>query len=203
MIVEKIITDDIENLGGPNQVQFWTRYSTKCRSKWLRTTERYTCADADVIEAECPNVLSVLPKNSIRLRVHTRYGTQTSADIDGVTAAYTNSIRWKVQHGRFLSENDVDYALQVCVLGTNIATELFGKTSPLGQEVKIPVRRKMLVRCRVVGIMTPKGNQLSNIRSLDDFIYVPLTTHQQRLSGINYVERLIIFSKKRQMPTVL
>ena len=56
-----------------------------------------------------------------------------------MTADYASGIHWEVQHGRFLSENDIDNALQVCVLGANAATELFGETSPLGQEVRIQV----------------------------------------------------------------
>lgn len=194
---KEIIDDDIAKLGGPNQVQFSIRYSVRQRGKWQQTTERYTLADADAIEAACPDIISVFPKNGRYPRwIKTRYGTQTRAYIDGVTAGYAHGIHWRVQHGRFLSENDTDNALQVCVLGANVATELFGDTPPLRQEVKIPIRGKRLVRCRVVGIMTSKGNQLSNIRSLDNFIYIPLTTHQLRFTGIKYVERLIVFFKK-------
>ena len=194
---KKLITNDIAKLGGPNQVQFWICYSRRQLGKLRRTTERYTLADADAIESESPQVIRVLSKNSKYPRwVHTRHGTQIRADIDGVTADYASGIRWKVQQGRFLCENDVDNALQVCVLGANVATELFGGTSPLGQEVKISIRSKKLVRCRVVGVMASKGNQLSSLKSLDNFIYVPLTTHQQRLSGKKYVERLIVFFQK-------
>ena len=195
---KKIIVDDLEKLGGPNQVQFWTRTSLRKRERRYPTTERYTLSDAHAIEVKCPNVLLVLPKQGkFQLWVTTRYGHQTRAYVAGVTADYASGIRWEVQHGRFLSENDIDNALQVCVLGANAATELFGETSPLGQEARIQVsRRQPLIRCRVVGVMVAKGNQLSGIRSLDNFIYIPLTTHQQRLSGTNYVERLIIFFEK-------
>lgn len=194
---KKLIADDIAKLGGPNQVQFWVRYSRRQRGRLRRTTERYTLFDADAIESESPRILRVLPKNSKYPRwVHTRHGAQIRAEIDGVTAGYASGIQWKVQQGRFLSKNDIDNVLQVCVLGANVATELFGTTAPLGQEVKISVRRKKLVRCRVVGVMTPRGNQLSSLSSLDNFIYVPLTTHQQRLTGKKYVDRLIVFFQK-------
>ena len=59
-----LIAQDIEKLGGTNQVQFWTRTSIwKHRRFVRRTTERYTLEDARAIEAECPNVLFVLPKH--------------------------------------------------------------------------------------------------------------------------------------------
>ena len=196
---KQLIAEDIEKLGGANQVQFTIRTFTRHRGRRYPTTERYTLADADAdaIERECPDVIRVLPQNGRLPRwVNTRHGTQTRADIDGVTASYAIGLRWEVGYGRFLSENDIEKALQVCVLGANVATELFGETFPLGQEVRIPIGRKMVVRCRVVGVMTPKGNQLSGIRSLDNSVYVPLTTHQQRIYKNRYVKRLIIFFQK-------
>lgn len=35
-------------------------------------------------------------------------------------------MRYDLREGRFLSENDIDNATQVCVLGATVATELFG-----------------------------------------------------------------------------
>ena len=58
---KKIIVDDLEKLGGPNQVQFWTRTSLRKRERRYPTTERYTLSDAHAIEVKCPNVLLVLP----------------------------------------------------------------------------------------------------------------------------------------------
>lgn len=194
---QKIIADDLDKIGGPNQVQLWTQVIYKRKGKWRKTTERYTRSDADAIEAECPDVLNVLPTNGrYRRWVTAPEGKRTRADIEGVTAAHAYSTRSDIRHGRFLSESDIDNATQVCVLGANIATDLFDEASPVGEEVKIRVGRQIVVRCRVIGVMVAKGNQLSNIRLLDNIIYVPLTTHQQKFTGINFVERLIIFFKK-------
>ena len=194
---KKIIADDLDKIGGSNQVQFWTQVIYKRKGKWRRTTERYTRSDADAIEAECPDVLNVLPTNGrYRRWVTAPQGKQTQAYIEGVTAAHAHSTRSDIHHGRFLFENDIDNVTQVCVLGANIAMDLFGETSPVGEDVKIRVGRQIVVRFRVIGVMVAKGNQLSHARSLDNIIYVPLTTHQQYLSGINSVERLIIFFQK-------
>ena len=54
---KKIIADDIEKLGGANQVQLWTRQSVRRRGRRYPTTERYTLGDAYAIEAECPSIL--------------------------------------------------------------------------------------------------------------------------------------------------
>ena len=195
-----LITRDIEKLGGANQVHFWIRTSVwKSRLLVRCTTERYTLEDAYAIEAECPEVLFVLPKNE-RFRPHlisSRYGSQPSPHLEGVTADYALGLQWEVQAGRFLTKNDIENATQVCVLGANIASELFGEKSPLRQEVKVRFSWQLpSVRLWVVGVMKTKGSSFSSWRSLDNTICVPLTTRQQRLVGTRYIDNLIVFFQK-------
>ena len=195
-----IIAADIEKLGGANQVQFWTRTFVRRRGRRYRTTERYTLADANAIEAECPDVTGVLPWNRrSRLFVTNDQGRGfRSASLVGVTSDYAQLMRHDLQEGRFLSENDINNATQVCVLGATVAKELFGDRFPLGQEIKLRHGwRQVPVRMRVVGTMAPKGRNLSvTWGSLDDMICVPITTYQQRITGVRYVERLNIFFQK-------
>lgn len=195
---KQIITEDINKLGGANQVQFWTRTAIWRRSSFVRsTTERYTLEDAYAIEAECPDVMFVLPKNDRYYgRVTNSQGSQVYLPVEGVTAAYAHGLQWEVKHGHFFSENDINTAAQVCILGAEAAIELFGAAPALGKEVKIKLRRHSPVRCRVIGIMTPKGRRLSSYNSLDDIVCVPLTTYQQRFSGRRYLDRIVVFFQK-------
>jgi putative ABC transport system permease protein len=196
---ELLIAQDIDTLGGANQVQFWTRTSIWKRRRLVRrTTERYTLEDALAIEAECPNVLYVLPKHEgYTTFVTTRNGNQARPLLEGVTADYAHGMRWKLQSGRFLSEGDIEDAKQVCVLGADTATELFGEESPIGQEVKVRYHwRGATVRLQVVGVMKPKGRSLSIWYSLDDALCVPLTTYQQRITGTRYLEDMVVFFEK-------
>ena len=94
-----LIAKDLEKLGGANQVQLWTRSTIWKRGRLARTTERYTLEDAYAIEAECPKVLFVLPKNE-RFRPHlvsSRYGSQPSPHLEGVTADYALGMHWEIQ----------------------------------------------------------------------------------------------------------
>ena len=196
---KKIIADDIEKLGGSNQVQFQTRFSIWKRGRFIRyTTERYTIEDTYALEAECPRVLFVLPKNDrMRGYIANRHGGHAYLYVEGVSADYARGMQWAVQHGRFFSQNEIDTAAQVCVLGEEAAKELFGDTSALGEEVKVKLRRRQPpVRCRVIGIMARKGRSLRTYRALDEIICVPLTTHQQRLSGTRYIEKINVFFQK-------
>ena len=195
-----IIARDIEKLGGANRVEFWTRTSIWKRRRFVRrTTERYTLEDTLAIEAECLNVLYVLPKHEgYETFVTSRNGNQARPLLEGVTADYAHGMSWELQTGRFLSEGDIENAKQVCVLGATTATELFGEESPIGQEVKIRYHwRGAMVRLRVVGVMKTKGRSLSFWwYSLDDALCVPLTTYQQRITGTRYLEDMIVFFQR-------
>ena len=195
---KKIIAEDIKKLGGSNQVRFSTRTTIWKRGRPHPTKERYTLADAQAIEGDCLDVLFVLPKNDInRAFLTSQDGSQSMPILEGVTEDYIFGMHWQLQEGRFISQKDVQNEKQVCVLGANIANELFGEVSPLGHEVKVRYYwRQTPVRMQVVGVMKSKGNVLSSWRSLDNTVCVPLTTLQQRLSGIRYVEDLIVFFKE-------
>ncbi len=196
---KKIIADGLETLGGIDQVQFRNHYGVFRRGRWHRITERLKLEDALAIEAEVPNIRYVLPKNeSYRILITSPDGRQARPVLEGVTADYARGMHWNVQEGRFISESDVTQALQVCVLGNNLATELFGETSPIGKEVKIKYRYWYAsIRARVVGVMAVKGRGVNFTWSLDDAVCVPLTTHQQRISGYDYIERITVFTKEK------
>ncbi len=160
------------------------------------TTERYTMSDVLAIEAACLGVTAVLPRNLAPNVFVTYQGREFRPQVEGATPDYEHLMSWKTQEGRFISEADVENALQVCVLGANVATELFGDMSPIGREVEIRFHyRHAPVRMRVVGKLTPKGRNLIWF-SLDDAICIPMTTFQQRVSGKHYVDRLIVFFEK-------
>lgn len=194
---KKIIADNIKRLGGENHVRFATRYGFYRRGRILRrTSERYTVSDALAIEASCPGVTAVLPRN-LAVNVFATYqGREFRPQVEGITPDYEDLMSWKIQEGRFISENDVENALQVCILGANVTTELFGDTSPIDQEVEVRFRNLHTpVRMRVVGTLIPRGRNLIS-SSLDDAVCIPMTTFQQRVSGELHVNRFIVFFKK-------
>ena len=196
---KKIISDRIETLGGIDQVQLRNNYGYYKRGRWHWISERLKLEDALAIEAEIPNIRYVLPKNErYRILAISDDGSQARPILEGVTEDYALGMHWNVLEGRFIAKNDVTEALQVCVLGNNVATELFGETSAIGKEVKIKYHywQQASMRARVIGVMAVKGRGFDSTWSLDDVICVPLTTHQQRISGYDYIERITIFTEK-------
>ena len=114
-----------------------------------------------------------------------------------MTADYARGMRWKVQDGRFFTQNEIDTAGQVCILGAESAKELFGSSSALSSELKIKFQGSSTpVRCRIVGIMAPKGRSLRIPYSMDEMVFVPITTYLQRLSGDRYMYGFTVFFEK-------
>ena len=196
---KKLIADDIDKLGGENMFIFTTRSWIYKNGRFRWTPERFTIKDALAIEAECPNVIGVLPMNeAVHRLIKTRRGDTKYSFITGLTDSYAYWMRWEVQKGRFLSASDIDNATQTCVLGHQAAIDLFGSDSPIGQELKFGIERwnpQRFVRFRVVGVMAPRGRHFQSGTSLDDTICVPLSSALKRLDGERHVGRLIIFFK--------
>ena len=153
-----------------------------------RTTERYTLEDASAVEAECPDVLYVLPKvEDFNTFVSNRNGNQAKARLEGITADYSRGMGWEVHTRQILFRQPISKnAKQVCVLGANTASELFGETSPIGQEVKVRYHwRESQIRLRVIGVMATKRNEPQRhvfFRRCDFCTVDNLSTTGERLS---------------------
>lgn len=72
----------------------------------------------------------------------------------------------KVARGRFLPDDDPIAPRAFAVLGGDLAGELFPRSSPLGELVRVGGERY-----RVVGVLEPKGSFLG--LDLDDAVYIP------------------------------
>ena len=109
-----------------------------------------------------------------------RGGDTTLEDISivGTTADFTAVREYTVAEGRFLTDEDNDRTNKVAVLGYDIAQELFGDTSVVGQSVKIDT-----TKFTVVGVMAQKG--VVGHTDYDSQVYIPITvvfkkfTHQR------------------------
>ncbi len=79
-------------------------------------------------------------------------------------------------------EQHVRSAQKVCVLGNEVNQNLFEGANPLGQIV-----RMNKIPFRVIGTMESKGES-GGWFNRDDVIFVPYTTAQMRLLGIDHIQ---------------
>jgi putative ABC transport system permease protein len=154
------------------------------------TTITLTRADAEAIR-DLPGVIAVAP--SIRSSAQVRYrGTNWGTAVEGVTPDYIRVRNWLVAEGEFFTEQHVNGAAHVCVLGQTVAHELFGIANPVGETI---VMKGMA--CRILGVLAEKGASAWG-SDQDDRVFVPLTTVQRKLMGVTHIDRIEVETTGRE-----
>jgi putative ABC transport system permease protein len=141
-------------------------------------------ADVRAIQQECPAIASVTP--SVRTVSQVVYANQNWAtSVQGTGIEYPDIREWPVVSGSWFTQQDVDAAGKVAVLGETVADWLFGRTDPVGQVIQMKN-----MPFRVVGVLTPKG-QSPQGQDQDDIVFIPYTTAQKKLMGITYLHSIL------------
>ena len=91
----------------------------------------------------------------------------------GTNQEYKDTDNTNPATGRFLTEMDVHRNHKVCVIGSEIAENLFKDENPIGKRIKIGSHKYL-----VVGVNEKRGKVFG--QSMDNFIIVPIGT----LSGV-------------------
>ena len=207
---KEIVIQDAQKMGGATRITLYQTSYKRENNRWvrIRSNEYMEYEDVLAIEAECPSVSSVTPRIADWRGVLFQgpNGTETRAGYNGVDANYTTAMDWDVKEGRFITDEDVQNATKICVLGDEMATELFGNKSPLGQEIKIVkrisyrdqwgrrTRRRSSERLTVVGTLAPRGTSFQFGWSYDNLAFIPVTTVQERLTGDDQVRNIMVFA---------
>jgi putative ABC transport system permease protein len=148
-----------------------------------RTTLRLT--DVSSIAASVPNVAAVTPLSQISTQV-VAGGANWFTSIAGTAAAWLTVGNWNMAQGRFFTDDEVSRVAKVAVLGATVAANLFPAGGAIGATVVIKS-----VPFQVLGVLASKG-QSGFGRDQDDQVIVPITTHQQRLTGQSWVNSIQI-----------
>ena len=99
-----------------------------------------------------------------------------SATINGVLPSYAQIINQGVQAGRYILSADVDNRSAVCVIGTELAQDLFGNTNVVGNTLHIDGRK-----FKIVGVLKSKGTSMTG--SADNALVLPFTLAQRMLDS--------------------
>jgi len=151
----------------------------------MGSTTTLTPDDALAIKAECPAIEAVAP--GVRTVAQVVFGNMNwSTQVQGTTPDFTFVRQWPVQSGVFITDSDVRGAAKVCVLGQNVAQQLFADADPVGQIVRIKD-----IPFRVVGVLNMKGGQGFG-GNQDDIVVVPITTAQRKLLAITHVHSISV-----------
>ena len=157
-----------------------------------RSGEHLKYEDVLAIEAECPTVESVIPIVSGEVLAQAEGGATKWTEYDAVNSYFPTGKKWQIQQGRFFSEDEFNNRRKVCVLGLEVAMELFGDQNPIGKEIKLSLQGGRPDRFRILGVMAERGTSLQYGFSWDDIVFMPLTTAQDRFKGKHHVNYLSV-----------
>jgi putative ABC transport system permease protein len=145
-----------------------------------------TADDAAAIRREVPGIRYLSPGLNTRSQLvaqTSNWNTQvqgTSADLPAIRS-------WPLEFGSFFTEQDVTRAARVLVLGAVARDQLFGTgADPTGAGVRI--RNQPF---RVIGVLSRKGQAVMG-QDQDDTAFVPYTTVQKRLLGVQHVMNVTV-----------
>lgn len=140
-----------------------------------------TLDDANAItKSNFASISKVSPEVSRRSQV-TAGRNNTNTSIIGATPDYSTVHNVTMDSGTFITTTDVTGEREVAVLGPTAASDLFGAgVDPTGQTVRINK-----IPFTVIGLTVSKGG--TGFANQDDIIFIPVTTAQKIVFGIDYV----------------
>jgi putative ABC transport system permease protein len=142
-------------------------------------------AQAILNSPQVTNVTLVAPEYSDRSQV-VAGRNNTNTQVVGVTPSYAQARNLALSSGSFISDNQLESRSKVAVLGPQTVTDLFGENAnPIGQAIRIEGQA-----FTVIGVTVSKGG--TGFQNQDDQIYIPLTTAQKTLYGVNHLSSISV-----------
>src|SRR5947209_14505808 len=129
------IEEQLHNLGD-NMI--WIEAGARAKSGvrlGSRGSRTLIVEDALAIQKQIRGIKSVVPNVDSRIQVvygNLNWGTQYR----GVTPEYLEVRRWDVRLGGFFTQEDVERASPVCVIGQTLVDNLFQQENPIGKTVR-------------------------------------------------------------------
>jgi putative ABC transport system permease protein len=149
------------------------------------TNTTLTLKDAQAMSREIAGIGAVAP--SVGKQYQLVAGNMNwTTNVQGTTPEFMDVRNLSVQSGSFITNDDVDTRNRVAVIGSTVASSLFDNINPVGQQVRIGN-----APFTVIGVLESKG-QSAGGQDQDDMVIIPLTTAQERMMGITYVQTISV-----------
>jgi putative ABC transport system permease protein len=130
-------------------------------------------------------IADISPELQRRFQITSSVGTNTNSTVTGAIPEYLTVRNLNVADGSFITNNQVQSMGRVVVLGPTVAQDLFGDANPIGKDIRINK-----VNFKVIGVLESKGS--AGFFNQDDMIFVPLTTMQKILAGVDYLSTIAV-----------
>lgn len=122
------------------------------------------------------------------------YGANNApTSVYGVAPEYMEIRRYKIQDGDMFTEQDIQTAAKVCVVGKTVIDNLFpGGENPVGRVIRFKN-----LPFRIVGVLESKGYNSMGMDQ-DDLILAPYTTIQKKILAITHLQGISCSALKEE-----
>ncbi len=122
------------------------------------------------------------------------YGANnTPTSVYGISLGYMEIRRYKVQDGEMFTEQDINTAAKVCLVGKTVVDNLF----PNGENPVGKIIRFQKLPFRIVGVLESKGYNSMGMDQ-DDLILAPYTTIQKKILAITHLQGITCSALKEE-----
>jgi putative ABC transport system permease protein len=142
-----------------------------------------TFDDATAIERGINGVVSVVVEQTSSENVAFGDVTLQSVELLGTTEGFTSVRDMKISDGRYFTQAELDRKQKVVILGSSLATSMFGTTEPVGQYITVGTTKLV-----VVGVFAKKG--LVGNTDFDARVYTPITVVFQKFTPSQFARFL-------------
>jgi putative ABC transport system permease protein len=156
-----------------------------------RGSKTLVAGDAQAVLEQVPGIKSASPNVDGHIQAiygNLNWGTQYR----GVSPEFFEIRKWDVRLGAAFTQDDVEKNAPVCVLGQTVALNLFEEEDPIGETINIKS-----VPFKVIGVLQGKGFS-STGQDQDDFVVMPLTTAQKRVTGAEWLDDIFFSAASRE-----
>ena len=122
------------------------------------------------------------------------YGANNApTTVYGISPDYMEIRRYEVEDGDMFSDQDVQTAAKVCVIGKTVVDNLFpGGENPVGKVIRF-----QKLPFRVAGVLKSKGYNSMGMDQ-DDLILAPYTTIQKKILAITHLQGITCSALKEE-----
>lgn len=175
------VTESLDEMGGDQLI-----VSISDTSKRLKLNEIKALEGANGISLVSP---AVSGKSTAKAG-----GNAIDVSVTGITAAYDEVQGLDLELGRNINEIDNEYRLDVCIIGQEVASELFGSTAVLNESIRLSGKDYRIVGVLEEGEETIMGN--TNMA-----VYIPFTNAQRLFLSVAISSFYVMSSSEDEIET--
>jgi len=148
-------------------------------------TRTLTIADLVAIRDQVSTVTNITPQADSRVQLV--HGNQNwNASVRGVSPEYIALKNWPVVRGDMFTDQQIERAAPVCVLGQTVVSMLFAEQDPISETIRVQG-----LACTVIGVLGVKG-QTATGQDQDDTLLMPYTTVMKKIKGTPWLDDILM-----------